>query len=139
MVLLPRTGPRAADVAGSSAVPSDYGAGELRQVRAVPDHHRIGLGLHQGRRRDAVVDYFTEPGVHVESYARLLDEHFRVADDPIHMLPLRSVLLARRSVSYSTIRTSSSCREASFCEREATKPLLLGRISQKCAGKMSGT
>ncbi len=36
--------------------------------------------------------YSVELGVHMESYAHLFDEFFLVADDPIYVLPLRSVL-----------------------------------------------
>jgi hypothetical protein len=39
--------------------------------------------------------YSAELGVHMESYAHLFDEFFLVADDPIYVLPLRSVLPAK--------------------------------------------
>lgn len=41
--------------------------------------------------------YSAELGVHMESYAHLFDEFFLVADDPIYVIPLRSVLLAKLS------------------------------------------
>ena len=41
--------------------------------------------------------YSVELGVHMESYAHLFDEFFLVADDPIYVLPLRSVLPAKLS------------------------------------------
>ena len=41
--------------------------------------------------------YSAELGVHLESYAHLFDEFFLVADDPIYILPLRSVLTAKLS------------------------------------------
>ncbi len=41
--------------------------------------------------------YSAELGVHMESYAHLFDEFFLVADDPIYILPLRSVLPAKLS------------------------------------------
>ncbi|SDE01422.1 endonuclease domain-containing protein [Belnapia rosea] len=41
--------------------------------------------------------YSAELGVHMESYAHLFDEFFLVADDPIYVLPLRSVLPAKLS------------------------------------------
>lgn len=41
--------------------------------------------------------YSAELGVHMESYAHLFDEFFVVADDPIYVLPLRSVLPAKLS------------------------------------------
>lgn len=43
--------------------------------------------------------YSSELGVHMESYAHLFDEFFLVADDPIYVLPLRSVLPAKLSDS----------------------------------------
>lgn len=41
--------------------------------------------------------YSAELGIHMESYAHLFDEFFLVADDPIYILPLRSVLPAKLS------------------------------------------
>ncbi|WP_200933222.1 MULTISPECIES: endonuclease domain-containing protein [unclassified Sphingomonas] len=43
--------------------------------------------------------YSCELGVHMESYAHLFDEFFLVADDPIYVLPLRTVLPAQLSDS----------------------------------------
>lgn len=43
--------------------------------------------------------YSSELGVHMESYAHLFDEFFLVGDDPIYVLPLRSVLPVRLSDS----------------------------------------
>lgn len=41
--------------------------------------------------------YSAELGIHMESYAHLFDEFFLVADDPIYILPLQSVLPAKLS------------------------------------------
>ncbi|MCT2399083.1 endonuclease domain-containing protein [Novosphingobium mangrovi (ex Huang et al. 2023)] len=41
--------------------------------------------------------YSVELGVHMENYAHLFDEFYLVADDPIYVLPLRSVLSVKSS------------------------------------------